>query len=75
MRILSRLPVRRAPMAVATVGVPARRVVDPPVERALSRALPTEEKPAPLAAARGILIGLAVGAFTWALLAAFLLSR
>jgi hypothetical protein len=75
MRILSRLPVRRAPMAVATVGAPVRRVVDPPVERALPRALPAEEEPAPLAPARGILIAMAVGALAWVLFAAFLLGR
>jgi hypothetical protein len=75
MRILSRLPARRAPMAVATVGAPVRRVIDPPVERALHHAAPTEESPAPLAPARGIVLALAVGALCWALLAAFLIAR
>jgi len=76
MRILSRLPVRRAPMAVATVGAPARRV-DAPAERAVPRAAPAdvEAKPAPLAPARGIAIALGLGALGWALVAAFLLSR
>lgn len=80
MRILSRLPVRRAPMAVATVGAPPRSAVDAPAERALPRttaagAAEADDKPTPLAPARGIIIALGLGALGWALVAAFLLSR
>jgi len=75
MRILSRLPVRRAPVAVATANAPVRRVVDAPPERPVQRPLPAEETPEPLAPARGLVIALGLGALGWALVAAFLLSR
>lgn len=81
MRLLSRLPVRRAPLAVATAGIPAarrERVADAPVDRidrVAPRAEPVEERPQPLAPARGIAIALGLGAFAWAVLAAFLIYR
>jgi hypothetical protein len=63
-------------MAVATVGAPQRRVVDPPLDRPVQRPIPAEEAANPLAPARGILIAAGVGAMGWALLiAAFLLGR
>ena len=78
MRILSRLPVRRAPIAVAAAAAPAvrrERVADPPIDRAARRVLPTDERPVPLGPARGIAIALGLGALVWVIVAAYLIGR
>jgi hypothetical protein len=74
MRILSRLPARRAPVAVATAGgAPARR------ERAADpagnprRPIQLDERPEPLGPVRGIALAVALGAIAWVLAIAVLL--
>lgn len=74
MRILSRLPARRAPIAVATAGAaPVRR------ERAAEptgnprRPIHLDERPEPLGPVRGVALAVALGALGWALAIAALL--
>jgi hypothetical protein len=70
MRILSRLPVRRAPLAPATAAGPVLRrdrPADPAADRAARRPIQLENRPAPLGAPRGIAIAMAMGAIMWAL--------
>lgn len=75
MRILSRLPARRAPLAAVTVGAPPirrERTPEPVAERA-PRSTPPDVRPEPLGPARGIALAVAVGALAWAFLIAALL--
>src|SRR5215471_5203131 len=68
MRILSRLPVRRAPMAAATAGAPAirrDRPSDPVLDRFTRRPIQLDDRPAPMGAPRGIALAMAVGAVLW----------
>jgi hypothetical protein len=65
MRILSRLPERRAPMAAAAVGAAALRR-----ERAAELAERTRrpiqlDRPAPMGAPRGIALAMTMGAVMW----------
>ena len=75
MRILSRLPARRAPMA-ATAGVTALRrdrASDPYADRAVRAPFQLEDRPAPLGAPRGIALAMALGVAMWAIAAASVL--
>jgi hypothetical protein len=68
MRILSRLPVHRAPIAAATASAPAirrDRPADPAIDRFARRPIQLDERPAPLGAPRGIALSMAVGALLW----------
>jgi len=74
MRILSRLPARRASMAVATAGAPVRqRFDDDAIGRAPRAPIQPDDRPDPLAPSRGIGIAVVLGLSAWALaIAAFL---
>jgi hypothetical protein len=76
MRILSRLPVRRAPMAAATAGAPAvrrERASEPVADRPPQRPIQLDELPAPLGPARGVALAIGLGALAWLFLIAILL--
>ena len=74
MRILSRLPARRAPIAVATAGAPAlRRERASEPERAHQAPIQLDARPEPLGPVRGIALAVALGAAAWVLLVAILL--
>ena len=76
MRILSRLPARRASVAVATAGAPARRerASDAAPERAQRIPIQLDERPDALAPARGIALAVVLGLGAWVLaIAAFLI--
>ncbi len=73
MRILSRLPARRAPIAAAAAGAPAlRRERASEPERA-QRPIQLDARPEPLGPVRGIVLAVAVGAAAWLFLLATLL--
>jgi hypothetical protein len=68
MRILSRLPERRAPMAAAAVGAAAlrRERAAELVDRERSARLPIQlDRPAAMGAPRGIALAMAMGAVMW----------
>lgn len=74
MRILSRLPARRAPVAVATAGAaPARRERATEPAASVPRPIQLQERPEPLGPLRGIALAVALGALGWALVIAALL--
>jgi hypothetical protein len=76
MRILSRLPARRAPMAVATAGAPGLRreqATEPAAERAQQRPIQLDARPEPLGPVRGIALAVGLGVAAWALVVAILL--
>lgn len=68
MRILSRLPERRAPMAAATSFAPAvrRDRSDAFPDRRQRRPIQTEERPTPVGAPRGVAVATLMGAAMWA---------